>query len=231
MKATLSASLSTASTRCSTSTTATPCPVRVRIILDQADHRRLQPLGRLVQEQDLWLQAQRAGDGEHLLLAARKRLRDLAQTLAKAGEEGEHMGQRRPIIALHQPADGKVLGHRQRPEQAAALWDIGEAVSRHLMRGQALKRGAIQPDRAFRGGDKAHQAFQESRLAHPVPAHQAGDPARFGPEIDAAQHGDGAVSGDKACHLKRQDRPPARRGWREFQRAFRLPAPCRNSGR
>src|SRR5436305_15301645 len=37
---------------------------------DLGNHARHQAFGRLVQEDDLWLEHHRAGDGEHLLLAA-----------------------------------------------------------------------------------------------------------------------------------------------------------------
>jgi hypothetical protein len=45
---------------------------------DRLDHARHQPFGRLVEQEQRRLQAQRAGDGEHLLLAAAQGAGDLA---------------------------------------------------------------------------------------------------------------------------------------------------------
>src|SRR6478735_3041634 len=45
---------------------------RVDDLMDLGDHARHQPLGRLVEQDDLGLEHHGAGDGEHLLLAAGK---------------------------------------------------------------------------------------------------------------------------------------------------------------
>src|SRR6266849_7618037 len=66
-----------------------PVPVqRVHDLLDLRDHARHEPLRRLVEQDDLRLEHHRAGDGEHLLLAARERSTGLVAPLSQDGKVG-----------------------------------------------------------------------------------------------------------------------------------------------
>src|SRR5215831_3020407 len=67
-----------------------PLPVqRLHDLPDLGHHARHESLGRLVEQDDLGLEHHRAGDGEHLLLAARQRAAGLVTALREHREVGE----------------------------------------------------------------------------------------------------------------------------------------------
>jgi hypothetical protein len=127
MKATRSASFSTASTRCSTRTTPRPGLQVQHRLADQVIIDGCSPSVGSSRSSTFGFQAQRAGDGQHLLLAPRKRLRDTwVKPFAQAGKRSAHARAAScRVIAGHQTADFKIFGHSQRSEQAAALRHIG----------------------------------------------------------------------------------------------------------
>ena len=65
-------------------------PLEGEQLLEQPlDHHRRQPLGGLVEQDQVGVAHQGAGDGEHLLLAAAQASPPLVLALGQAGKEGE----------------------------------------------------------------------------------------------------------------------------------------------
>ena len=64
-------------------------------LADLRDHARHQPLGRLVEQDDLGLEHHGAGDRQHLLLAARQRAAGLVAPLGQHREEGVDLVEQR----------------------------------------------------------------------------------------------------------------------------------------
>ena len=90
------------------------------------------------------LGAERAGDGEHLLLAAGEGAGDLGQALAQAREEGEGAVAGGGAVAAGHQADLEVLGDGELGEEPAALRDPGDAVARDLVGGQGVEAGGVE---------------------------------------------------------------------------------------
>src|SRR3954454_3202458 len=103
-------------------------------LLDLSDHLRDQERGesdgRLVDEQDLRRRHQRAGEGEHLLLAAAQAARDLTPALLEDGEgleaEPEVVGDVPPRLRTVR-AEQEVLLDRLPREEVAPLRDERDA--------------------------------------------------------------------------------------------------------
>ena len=90
---------------CSTSRTATPVSLveRPDVAGDVLDDRRLDALGRLVEQHQLRLADHGAGDGKLLLLAARQRAGPLSCALLEDGKERDRRG-RSPACCARCPA-------------------------------------------------------------------------------------------------------------------------------
>ena len=133
------------------------------------DDGRRQALGRLVHDQELGVEEQRAPDGEHLLLAAGElRAADLL-ALGQAREELVDLGDRPAPVAGADHA--QVLVGRQRLEEPAALRHVADPPVRDLVRGEADELLALERDRAGDVGRRhADDRVAERRLAHAVAA-------------------------------------------------------------
>src|SRR5207253_7038728 len=96
--------------------------------LDQVlDHRRRETLGRLVHDQELRVEEQRAGDREHLLLAARQLRAPVPLPRCKTGEELVHAPGSPAAVAAVPPADhAEVLVDSERRKETAPLWDVAD---------------------------------------------------------------------------------------------------------
>ena len=113
---------SVSGTFCSTSSTATPSLAqRADDLADLRDHARHQPLGRLVEQDDLRLQHHRPGDRQHLLLAARQRAAGLVAPLGEDREIGvdlvEQLGLFRLADAAPVEPGAQVLEHGEQAER------------------------------------------------------------------------------------------------------------------
>src|SRR5580704_5810688 len=155
---------------------------------DVLDDRRLDALGRLVEEQKLWLRHQRPGDGELLLLAARKVAAPAAQHVVEHGKERKDLVVDRPLVAWPGGVAGhEVLAHRQEREDLASLRDIAKAglgpqVWRHLRHVPV-----VPADRAGRGHVLSDDGAQKRRLADAVAAENGQNTSslsldRYGPQ-------------------------------------------------
>ena len=111
---------------------------------DDVDDGRREPERRLVEQQDVGLGDERAGDRELLLLAARERAGVPAAELLDDREELEDAAQRRcasPPRAARREAEAQVLLDRQLAEDAPALRHERDAVARDVLRPAAAQRG------------------------------------------------------------------------------------------
>src|SRR5688572_25657522 len=149
--------------------------------LDLLDDRRLDALGRLVEDQQARLHRQRAADGELLLLPAR-------QVAAAAPEHAlqhrEHLEDaRRDGGRAHQ----QVLFHREAREDLAPLRHVAQAGARTLVGFRLHQVELVEPDVAAARGHEAHQGLEQRGLAHAVATEQRGHLARRKLEAHVAQ--------------------------------------------
>src|SRR5437016_1157799 len=124
---------------------------------------RRQPLGRLVQQEELGVAHEGAPDRQHLLLPARERARALALALAEPREEHVHSLERpvgvvsaRGALAPHQ----QVLLHRNGREDPSLLGDVAETEPRDPVGRPAPDRGPLERHPAARRRDQAHDALE-----------------------------------------------------------------------
>src|SRR4029077_11222430 len=88
-------------------------------------------------------------DGEHLLLAAGERSRELGVALGKAREKLEHAGERPgAAVAARLRRHHEVLAHGERAEHAPALRHQARALARDHVGGEAGDRLAVEAGRA-----------------------------------------------------------------------------------
>src|SRR5439155_18451271 len=95
------------------------------------DDDRRQALERLVEQQELRISHQGAGDRQHLLLAARELVAHVDAALGEARKERVDRGE---APAPGTSGDAQVLFYRERGEDLAFLRDPAEAEARALMR-------------------------------------------------------------------------------------------------
>ena len=147
-----------------------------------------EPLRRLVEQQQLGVAHQRAGDGEHLLLAAGEVAALTGRQLPQLREE--------VIDPFHRPArcghaaagHVEVLPHGEVGEDAPVLRDEADAGARHPVRRPAGDVAALPHDAAGVGRSESHDRPHGGRLADPVAAQQADALARRHLHRHAEEH-------------------------------------------
>src|SRR4029077_19274211 len=100
-------------------------------------------------QDDLWLEHDRAGDGQHLLLAARERAAGLTAAFSQYRKIFVDLVQQlflsgRSYTAAVEPG-AQVFGHRQQRKYAAVLGDIADPAPRHPVARRAGDRPAFEP--------------------------------------------------------------------------------------
>jgi hypothetical protein len=156
---------------------------------------------------------QRAGDGQHLLLAARHLARPPAAHLGEIREDREQ-ALRRPrlgAVGRYAAADLEVLEHREVGEDAPVFRHVAEAGARDTIARKPVDRAAGEDEAVGAGVDEAHDRLQGRGLAGAVAAHQRGDLAGFERERDVEQDLRPAVEGGQALDLKERAHAGARR--------------------
>ena len=170
-----------------------PVEARPDLVADQ----RRQPLGRLVEDQQLGVGHQRPADRQHLLLAAGELVAHVALALGQARKEAEGALER-PGIAARGAVGGrrqKVLAHREVGEDLAALGHQAEAEAGDAEGGQVIDPVALELDDAAARRQQAHDGIHGRRLAHAVAAHQGHHLAGIDGELHAEQRLARAVEG------------------------------------
>src|SRR5438876_514678 len=198
---------------------------------------RRQSFRGLVHQQHPGVRHQRAGNREHLLLAARERSGDLVPALAQAWEERRHgveRPQHRQITA--RPASGhrEILAHGEAPKDTAALGHERDAVGGDRLRGAPGDGPAVDRHHAVSRRQQAHDDVQRRRLARTVAAEQAEQAALGEPQRHAVEHvAVGVERVDLAQHerVTRQDRSPACAGGRRPHPACPRRPPGRSAAR
>ena len=157
-------------------------------VADQRDHRGLQALGRLVEQQDA--AARCRGRGRWRASAARRRRgcrRPGSGARAGAGRgRGRARGWRRPWRRVRRPISrfsatvSSAKSRRPCGTQATPWRGTSWA-------GEGVEAGGVEADAAGGGGDEAHDRLERGRLAGAVAAHQAEHLAGGDGEREAAQ--------------------------------------------
>ena len=144
---------------------------------------------------------QRAGDGDALLLAARKLVRQLVG-LVRDVELGHHFDRAfAGLVTVHALRDqrhGGIAGRIYGGDQIVLLEDEADVVEAELDQfgvAQFVDVGAEDLHLALgRPEDAAHDR-DHGRLARTAFPHEIGQLARTDVEIDTVQHGDGLLTG------------------------------------
>jgi hypothetical protein len=156
---------------------------------DLRDQQRSQPLGGLVDQQQLVVVEQQPGDRHHLLLTARQRPGELAAALLQLGEEVVD-----PVVVVGGVpplGEGEVLGDGQPTEHLAILGRIPDAQPDDVVRAPSLQ--PVHPAVVAGeldgpgGGDQAQHGLDRRRLAGAVAAEQRGDPAAADGQVHPLQ--------------------------------------------
>jgi len=171
-----------------------------------------QPLGRLVQEQNLRVERQRPADGQHLLLAAGKLVAVIASPFLEARKHlVDPLNRPRPRLG-----NGRhVLLDRQRAKDIALLRHPADPCSRPLVRPEARDVLATEPERAAKAACDTDDGIDQRRLAGTVAPQQRQHLALRQAERHAWQHdrlaitGAQVLDGEQLRHrCPRRDRPP-----------------------
>jgi len=130
--------------------------------------------GGLIQDQQAWLQHQRAADGELLLLSAGQVAAAPAQHFLQHRKQLEDLLWNVPELALAcRQADAQILFHRELRKDLPTLWNIADAESGATIGRESIEMPAVVEKLAGRG-QQPHDATEQGGLAHAVAAHQAG---------------------------------------------------------
>jgi hypothetical protein len=178
-------------------------------LVELGDDERGQAHRQLVDEEHGRVGAEAAGQGQHLLLAARQGAGQLPAPLPQAGEQREgHLAdplQRGAARRRHAQVvvDAEVREHR------TALADVAHADAGQLVGGGAVEVAALHVAAAAPRGQQAAEDVERGGLAGAVRPEQGGDGAPLDGEVDAVEDLDAPVAGPDV--VQRHRRRPCRR--------------------
>jgi CO/xanthine dehydrogenase Mo-binding subunit/aerobic-type carbon monoxide dehydrogenase small subunit (CoxS/CutS family) len=156
--------------------------------LDLRDHRRLDALGRLVEDQQPRLGDQRAGDRELLALPAREQAGPPLQQVAQHREQVERLVDERRPVALAVRDELQVLHRRHLPERLLALRHVRQPPVHAPVRRQPRDVLAGEQDAPRPHGQQPDRGAQQRRLARAVVSHHGGDAVAGDLDRDAVDH-------------------------------------------
>src|SRR3984957_6414852 len=175
---------------------------------DVLDDRRLNALGRLVEQQQFRPHHQRTPDGNLLLLAAGQIAATAAEHRLQHRKQREHVVGNIAIFALQRAETGlEIFLHGQQRKNLAALRYEADAAARPLIGLEARNLRAVEGDRARSNGVLTDHRPQQAGLADAVAAEHAHHLARFGRDRDAAQRLRCAVIEVDVLDLEHVQRP------------------------
>ncbi len=181
-------------------------PQPLQALPDLLAHQRREPLGRLVQDQQVRVGHQRAADGEHLLLAARKLVAHVVRALGEPREKLEHsawgpgIGPRRAVAGKRD----QILAHREVGKDLPPFGHQRNAGARDAIGRLALDALAAEADRSAFGARQAHDGAHGGGLAHAVTAQQCRCLAGLDLEIQLEEHLTCPVGGLEIPDLQHQ---------------------------
>ncbi len=171
----------------------------------------------LVEQQCQGISHQRAGDGQHLLLAAGKAGAGTIAGGGQAGKEGVEPLRRpgRQARSCRLAADFEIFRHRKLAENAAIFRHVTQPESRDFVGRKQRRRRSIEKNVSRNRRNQPHDRFQRSGFSGAIAAKQNDHFARSQLERSVEQDARAPVAGVEAPYLKQgQGRPPARAGWR-----------------
>src|SRR5207302_1543024 len=155
--------------------------------------------------QQLRLRHQRPADGQHLLLAAGKRPRQLA---APVGQPRERLvntiAPRFDLLALRADqvrTQVQVFFDRQHIEYPPAFWNLAQSEGDDVMCRASDDAVAVELDGAAAGANEPGESLQSSRLASAVAAQNGHDLARLDVDADSLKSLDAAVENVQVLDL------------------------------
>src|SRR6266571_665891 len=171
---------------------------------DLLAHQRREPLGRLVEDEEVRIGHERPADGEHLLLAARELAAEVVHAPGEAGEECQHLGERPRVgrrAAVFRERD-QVLPDAQVGEDLASFGDERDAAARDAVGALPLDALAAETDDSASRRGESHDRAYRRRFSHAVASEQRRHLACADRELEAEQHLARAVRGFEIFHLK-----------------------------
>src|SRR6266850_422421 len=163
------------------------------LLLQVIDHERCEPLGGLVEEQELRVPHEGPRDREHLLLAARQKAAGPVAQRPEGREQIEHPLRREAARTRALLGDVEVLPHRQIGEDPAILGNEADAEPGGTERRLARDVAALPHDPAARRRRESHDRAHSRGLADAVAPEQTDALARRDPEGYTEQHPGQAV--------------------------------------
>src|SRR2546422_7724390 len=173
---------------------------------DLLAHQRREPLGRLVEDEEVRIGHERPSYGEHLLLAAREPAAEVVHALREPGEEREHLGER-PRVARCAAVFGErdqVLPHAQIGEDLASLGDQRDAAARDAVGALPLDALAAEADGSAPRRGEAHDRAHRRRFSHAIASEQRRHFAFTDREVEAEEHLARAVRGFEIFYLQQR---------------------------
>jgi hypothetical protein len=160
---------------------------------------------RLVEQQQAGLRHQRPGHGQHLLLTAGQRARDLLRALLESREHGVPALDALLDDGLVLDREGphaEVLLDRQPSEHATTLGDLHDAQRDHVMGRHVGQVLSVETDGSLSGDEEAADRVEGGGLACAVGADERDDLALFDRQGDPLERVDVAVVGVEVVHLE-----------------------------
>lgn len=155
---------------------------------------RLQPLRKLVDDEQSRPDGKRAGDRHLLLLSAGERPGRLIAVARQVGKQREHIDLGRRVSATARQLD--VFRHRQPREHAAVVGHEGDAEARERARIARRNRLSVDAQGAGKSVGQPHQRAQQSGLADAVASENGQGLARLEIERYAVDDAHRAVAAD-----------------------------------
>src|SRR6266853_345022 len=173
---------------------------------DLLAHQRREPLGRLVEDEQVRIGHERPADGEHLLLAARELAAEVVHALGEAGEECQHLGERPWVArraAVFRERD-QVLPHAEVGEDLAPFGDERDTAARDAVGALPLDALAAETDVSASRRGESHDRAYRRRFSHAVASEQRRNLACADRELEAEQHLARPIGGFEIFHLQQR---------------------------
>jgi hypothetical protein len=168
------------------------------------DDQWRQALRRLVEQQELGIAHQRAGDGQHLLLAAGQHAAAAVADLGQVGKEREHLllAPGRAAVGADAAGDIEILPHRELGEDAPVFRHEADAEPTDAVRAHMGDVAALPHHTSAAGRREAHDRAHGRGLAHAIAPDQGDAFAGVYLQRDAEQHLAQAIGSVDALYLQ-----------------------------